>query len=765
MTYDSTNVETNNQNNTQNVSNVIDIPTVQFNDLIENLENNETLKNNSKVSTDSVDEILNLDNGNEAFLPESLPANFPNKTACENSENSSYVFDNFKFPEIKDEKVDEFSLLTASTLNGSVEDNGRINENCMINNLSSLQKQHLQQMATDVENVLTENENSSEIPTISSDLKGKNEFLTACLEEQKRLVNQLHVKVSQYSSRVSELEALLSTKDIEHKTNLLREINPLKEQLQIHAQTTGILVAEKTELTSAITKYETLARKKTEQVDELCRKLKNSQSQISELEKEQLKMKKSVDDMEKMYQQMQSDYQHLDKKYTELKKDRDEQQMEIAELRQDVNLKNTELSNLHREYEEKNNLLSLAELKIQQLTNTPQENQTLEGKHQAESVLEQQILQLHEALKSVNTEKEEGCKHYENYVKQLDARYEKLVEELESSKCEIEELKKQEESFIQRLSVMEQQYQQEKQKAETLKHLEAHADKVSQLTESIDVLVVEKDKLELKLQEKDTEIEKITGELQELRELGEESVDTSKLVTALESEQLGASRAVLQNQQLKSQLSEMHDAFVTLSNSKLDLTEKLQGERVIGKKLNAQLNKVEAERDELKDELKKKESVLEELEKEKLQSAQITDQMQHYQAQSTYATTLQTELQNALTTIECLKKENQMLNNTLMNNDGCPDEGVVENVINIDDNSIEVGVDIGAMKKETKESEVQTNENNADFVINSMDPEPVKKLEVRFKETMEKVAELTDEKQKLEHLVLQLQGETETIGK
>lgn len=45
------------------------------------------------------------------------------------------------------------------------------------------------------------------------------------------------------------------------------------------------------------------------------------------------------------------------------------------------------------------------------------------------------------------------------------------------------------------------------------------------------------------------------------------------------------------------------------------------------------------------------------------------------------------------------------------------------------------------------------------------DSEPIIKLEKRFKETMEKVAELTDEKQRLEHLVLQLQGETETIGK
>jgi len=40
----------------------------------------------------------------------------------------------------------------------------------------------------------------------------------------------------------------------------------------------------------------------------------------------------------------------------------------------------------------------------------------------------------------------------------------------------------------------------------------------------------------------------------------------------------------------------------------------------------------------------------------------------------------------------------------------------------------------------------------------------MEKLEDRFTRTMKEVADLTDEKQRLEHLVLQLQGETETIG-
>lgn len=78
------------------------------------------------------------------------------------------------------------------------------------------------------------------------------------------------------------------------------------------------------------------------------------------------------------------------------------------------------------------------------------------------------------------------------------------------------------------------------------------------------------------------------------------------------------------------------------------MTEQLQAERNIGRKLNARLNTVEIEMDNLKEELKEKETSLIELEKEKLQNAQIADQMQHYQAQSHHAHTLQQELQNTL---------------------------------------------------------------------------------------------------------------------
>lgn len=56
------------------------------------------------------------------------------------------------------------------------------------------------------------------------------------------------------------MEEILATKDSEFEAKLVREINPLKEQLQVHTQTTGILIAEKAELTAALAQSQRTAK-------------------------------------------------------------------------------------------------------------------------------------------------------------------------------------------------------------------------------------------------------------------------------------------------------------------------------------------------------------------------------------------------------------------------------------------------------------------------------------------------------------------------
>lgn len=50
---------------------------------------------------------------------------------------------------------------------------------------------------------------------------------------------------------------------MEFENKLIREVNPLKEQIQLDAQTIGILVGEKAELTAANSQCQIALRQKT----------------------------------------------------------------------------------------------------------------------------------------------------------------------------------------------------------------------------------------------------------------------------------------------------------------------------------------------------------------------------------------------------------------------------------------------------------------------------------------------------------------------
>lgn len=618
------------------------------------------------------------------------------------------------------------------------------NDIASVENIPTAQKKHLLEMASAVANALT-NDSEHVESSLDCELASRNQFLNSHLEEQKRTVTALHMEVSNYRSTISELEAKLATRESEFQVRLAREIDPLKEQLHTHTQATGILIAEKAELTAALSQTQQAARQNAETAEELSGKLKISQTRVCDLEKEVSALKNNNDGLLQNYQQLQVNYNLLENNFFELRKQKEDLSLETSELKQKLNMRKTELVALQQELQEKTSLLSLSELRVQQMKDA---SQSEEETHSA-IVLQQELVQVKETLKVITDEKEEASKQYQNYIRQLDAQQTKLLDEIKTQKKIIEDLSLREQSYVQRLSELEQQLQQERQKMETLLPLQDRKDEMHNLLRNIDELTLQQERLHITLSEKDTQIEVLMRENKELRETNNQNVEVTKLVTALESEQLGASRAVHQNQSLKQQLTDMENAFVSLSNDKLDLTEQLQAERSIGRKLNVKLNSVETELDEMKEKLKEKEAVLIELEKEKLQTAQIADQMQHYQAQSYHADTFQRELQHAFVCIENLEKEKQQLLEKLKekNQNG----NVTQNnsaVLN-ENHHTNVG-----------ENGIPENPDKNNLILS----EPTKTLEKRFKETMERVAELTEEKQRLEHLVLQLQSETETIG-
>lgn len=64
-----------------------------------------------------------------------------------------------------------------------------------LNDFPKVQKEHLLEMASAVADVLTSDSEHIDT-TLDCDLMYRNQFLSSCLEEQKKIVNELHLELS-----------------------------------------------------------------------------------------------------------------------------------------------------------------------------------------------------------------------------------------------------------------------------------------------------------------------------------------------------------------------------------------------------------------------------------------------------------------------------------------------------------------------------------------------------------------------------------------
>lgn len=77
-----------------------------------------------------------------------------------------------------------------------------------------------------------------------------------------------------------------------------------------------------------------------------------------------------------------------------------------------------------------------------------------------------------------------------------------------------------------------------------------------------------------------------------------------------------------------------------------------------------------------------------------------------------------------------------------------------------------IKTNLKAQMREIKDHQINQGTDNENISMEEYQymKNAMKQLEERFKKTMDQIAELSDQKQQLEHLVTQLQGETDTIG-
>lgn len=410
------------------------------------------------------------------------------------------------------------------------------------------------------------------ITNITNDLEKRNQELANMLNSEKMNFQQLNADLEIYKMKLAKVEeeSRIEREEFERKIN--SELSPLREQLQTHMQTVGILVGEKSELGATLSQSQLMLKQKTSENEELHGRLKTSRSRVADLEKElnNLRQERSQCDRIDLIQSEKL------REFDLMKKHKEEADLDISELRKKLEVSLNDNGNLLKETQELRAQLSLADIKIQQLTagESAYTLTQIESLNQEKLLLEKHLSECKQSVKSMTQDREQASLQYQQYVQQLNAQLNALAQKLESVTLDNENLSKREQDLIKHISELErhlQNLQNEHLKSsvsikndnldnigDTFESLKLEKTK---LEEILDGIRNERDELLKELLEKKNVIEELEGTIERLRV---DQPDNAKLLAAIESDKVAAARAVSQNRQLKEQLEEMQNAFIKM---------------------------------------------------------------------------------------------------------------------------------------------------------------------------------------------------------
>ncbi|KAL0274129.1 UNVERIFIED_CONTAM: hypothetical protein PYX00_006626 [Menopon gallinae] len=505
---------------------------------------------------------------------------------------------------------------------------------------------------------------------------------------------------------------------------------------------------------SVLKRTEELLKYKTDQEQCMAENVTVLQTRVKELEGSLLKLEGEVQDLRANNVQFIRQKTIDDSRIDELQKKFDSKEEQFLELQQKLELKTKECEYLSFKLNEAQSQLSSSMIKIQQLTvgESPALSAKIVELQNENATLLYKIQDLEKSIEALNKEKEESSLNFHNYAEQCNNQMNSLSSEVRNVTKENQLLKENNEALQKNIKDLENAKNE-------LMTVQENPELV-ELTNKLEELTVENSKLQDQLKDKLNEIELLQKEkieksqevnqiyntLQEIRsenlkllEEREGLNNNQKLLAAMESDKVAAARAVSQNQKLKDQVVELEDAFVKLSHEKLQLTDDLARETHMRRELEKEL------------EIRLKELELD---------VHCHDEHQHKSEIIINEGEDIEELRNIIRQLENDKTE--LLSRLNSNNPVKAsyietDEHAHGNHTHNDNHEHDHSHEHEHNHDHPHEHESQHEESDCCKKI-------LQQMEEKVKKTMNEIAALDEEKEKLEHLVLQLQGETETIG-
>uniref|UniRef100_T1IVN4 Golgin subfamily A conserved domain-containing protein n=1 Tax=Strigamia maritima TaxID=126957 RepID=T1IVN4_STRMM len=641
----------------------------------------------------------------------------------------------------------------------------------------------------------------------SSELEKRNLELAASIEKHAQTNEHTLSQNRELKNQNSKLRQDLQKQREEIEERHFKELGSLKEQLQVHIQTIGILVAEKTELQSSLNQSQQSAKQKAAEAEEFQGRLKASRQRVVDIEKDLASTQTTSQQFEKSSKEFSNEVDRLKIEIYKTNKRMDELQQENSELSEKLNTRHVQSQSLQEQLESTKSSLAMAELRLQQLSGSDENKQFWEELSEEKIQLEKKVNQMKDTIRKLSQERDSVCEQHQLFAQQINHQMQNLSEKFLSVNEEKSALANEKLMLTNRINSLENEITElnkqlyknpvENEETDRLQSMLLMAeDEKLRLQEQHDRDVLDNAHLSRLTEELDRKIEELESRLVDTKD---DDAERKQLLEVLESDKVAASRAVTQNRELKKQLEELQNGFIVMSNNKLELVEKLESEQHIAKELSERLTQQEDELKELRLQLENRdrEHNSTEINKQMYQQQQLVDRVRHYEAQSHLTELLQRELSQTQDRLNVLTTQNSELR-TLLTQQG--QQRIVANGKNTDDKDssrkddmmaslsasvcqlemerdallTQLGQQQGqrevfrAQLKEMKDNNLHQVNSEDGKTVSSSEYENMKdvlsRLEERFKKTMQEIAVLSDQKQELEHLVTQLQGETDTIG-
>ncbi|XP_037007950.2 golgin subfamily A member 2 isoform X2 [Artibeus jamaicensis] len=451
-------------------------------------------------------------------------------------------------------------------------------------------------------------------------LESRYQELSLALDSSNLTNKQLSSEIEELKRQNQEIADQLEKEKQEYKQKLAKEQGALREQLQVHIQTIGILVSEKTELQTALAHTQQAARQKTGEAEDLAGLLQSSQQRVGDLERTLCAVSTQQKQADRHNKELVKSRDTLKLELYKSNKTNEDLKQENSELQEKLRVLVTDKEAVQLSLEELQRKLEMSELLLQQFSSqseTPDSREQLQQALEERAQLETRVEQLKDLLKQLQVERDQ----YAENLKEENAIWQQKMQQMSEQMCKLREEKEHGLSQVQELetSLAELRSQlavpppQEPPSgpSEVEQRLQAKAEQLQQELETLAgqlrAQIQDNESLSHLNQEQGQRLLELE---QEAERWGEQAEMRKQILEDMQSDRTTISRALSQNRELKEQLAELQDGFVRLTNENAELTNTLQTEQYVKKELAKKLGQLQEKLGELKEtvELKSQEA-------------------------------------------------------------------------------------------------------------------------------------------------------------